>query len=473
MKKKVSLQWQIARILLLFAVVTISLLFLFQIVLLEPMYENSKVSAVENVGDEIAQSIDSKDLEEVLMRSSWQNDACVVLSYNNEAFSMKNQMCTAFAEMSKEDLNRLIGYATLAENNIYLSVTRDQIGESFFRGEGIKHIIYTRLVEGKFGTAVILIYSSISPVNATIKTLSSQLVFISVMLIGTILCLSVLIYEKVAKPLSKINEAAKYLPSGKYEVDEKTNQYREAQELNQTLRDAARDIQKAERAKRDLISNVSHDLRTPLTMITGYGEMMRDLPGEKTDENIQVIIDESKRLNHLVNDLLDLSKMQDDRIRLEQSEFDLTAMLETEIRKYDVYRHQDGFDIQLETPGKPIHVYADQKRMEQVFHNFMTNAINYSTDRKKIVVREQIQGDCVRVEVQDFGEGIEQDKIDDIWDRYYKIDKEHVRSAQGSGIGLAIVKQILDLHQIPYGVTSKIHEGSTFYFLIPIVKTAS
>ena len=100
----------------------------------------------------------------------------------------------------------------------------------------------------------------------------------------------------------------------------------------------------------------------------------------------------------------------------------------------------------------------------------MINAINYSGKNKNIIVRVQKQNDKVRTEVQDFGEGIPADKLKDIWDRYYKIDKEHVRVSQGSGIGLAIVKQILDLHGFPYGVNSEEGKGSTFWFEIPLVK---
>ena len=316
---------------------------------------------------------------------------------------------------------------------------------------------------------MIMIYSGISPINATISTLTKQLVCISLMILAAVVVLTWLIYHGIARPLSEINNAAKQLPKGEYHCDPKTNQYLEAQELNETLSAAANDIQKADKAKRDLIANVSHDLRTPLTMITGYGEMMRDLPGEKTDENLQVIIDESKRLNNLVNDLLDLSKLQENKIVLQKENFDLGAMIEIQMRKYDVYKYQDGFVIEQQIEEGTI-VNADQKRMEQVFNNFMINAINYSGKNKHIIVRVQRQNDKVRTEVQDFGEGIPADKLKDIWDRYYKIDKEHVRVSQGSGIGLAIVKQILDLHGFPYGVNSEEGKGSTFWFEIPLVK---
>ena len=204
-------------------------------------------------------------------------------------------------------------------------------------------------------------------------------------------------------------------------------------------------------------------------MISGYGEMMKDLPEEKTDENIQVIIDESKRLTSLVNDLLDLSKLQEEKIHLEKENFDLTKVLHTQLQKYDVYHMQEGFTIDTELSAEAI-INADIKRIEQVFNNFMTNAINYSGDKKHIIVREIIERDKVRVEIQDFGEGIAKEDISKIWDRYYKIDKEHVRVSNGSGIGLAIVKEILELHNAKYGVISNLKEGSTFWFEFPIVK---
>ncbi|MEE8807347.1 MAG: HAMP domain-containing sensor histidine kinase [Lactimicrobium sp.] len=467
MKKKVSLKWKIGRYLIVFAAVLIFTLFVFQVGLLEPMYEHSKVEAVKAVGDEIVSEIDSDDLGNVILQEGIQNDACVSVRYASDQFTMRSQMCDAFKNMSDEDTASLIGYAQISNNKTYYSVLSS--GGKDNGRDGFKSIVYARIAKGEQGNAVIMIYSGISPISATTRTLTIQLVYISLMILAAVVILTVLIYNGVAKPLTVINKAAKQLPKGEYHADPATNQYLEAQELNQTLQQAAGDIQKADKAKRDLIANVSHDLRTPLTMITGYGEMMRDLPGEKTDENIQVIIDESKRLNNLVNDLLDLSKLQENKIVLQKEDFDLGAMIEIQMRKYDVYKYQEDFVIEQEIQEGCI-VHADQKRMEQVFNNFMINAINYSGKNKHIIVRVKRHDDKVRTEVQDFGEGIPEEKLKDIWDRYYKIDKEHVRPSQGSGIGLAIVKQVLDLHGFQYGVNSKVNEGSTFWFEIPLVK---
>lgn len=471
-KVGVSLKGKIGLYLFVFAAVLITLLFVFQMMLLEPMYEHEKIDSVKKTGDAIANAIDEDDLTDVLFATSMHNDTCISVTYNDASLTEGNQFCTVFSNMSTETKSELIGYASVSKNNTYVAVHDRSLGKGSSRDtdSSFKDIIYTRIVKADDGDAIIMVYSGISPVSATRSTLSVQLLYITLMIVAAIVILTFLINRNIAKPLTEINQSAKQLPQGRYEVNPKTNKYREAEELNETLAQAANDIQKADKAKRDLIANVSHDLRTPLTMISGYGEMMRDLPGEKTDENCQVIIDEAQRLNVLVNDLLDLSRLQENKIRLEKTIFDLSAMLDQQLKKYDVYTYQEGFNIEHYLLGEVL-INADLKRMEQVFNNFMTNAINYSGKNKHIIVRETLSpdGSEVKVEIQDFGEGIAKDKINDIWDRYYKIDKEHIRAVQGSGIGLSIVKQVLELHGFKYGVISDEGKGSTFWFKCPVI----
>ena len=271
------------------------------------------------------------------------------------------------------------------------------------------------------------------------------------------------INRNIAAPLTTLNNSAKLLSKGTYTYDDKVNAYQEVYELNETLKKAAVDIQKADQAKRDLIANVSHDLRTPLTMISGYGEMMKDLPGEKTDENCQVIIDEAKRLTYLVNDLLDLSKLEEKKIVLEESVFDLSSLVQREIRKYEIYAVQNGYKFTVDAKEN-LFVKADEKRIEQVFNNFITNAINYSNESKDIEIRVYQKDKNIRLEVEDHGIGISKENLPNVWDRYYKINAEHIRFTKGSGIGLAIAKEILELHHAVYGVNSEEGKGSIFYF---------
>ncbi len=469
MKRQISLKWKIARYLAFFGALVIVLLFVFQVILLEPMYERYKLNMIHVVSDNVVNALDNDDLDEVIYQNQAQNDTCIRVFQSGDAYDANlgkpRQGCRLY-RMSPFQMGDLIASALSRDDGTVLAVDES---ESFsgVSDEEYKSLILTRIVDGEDGKIVVMVQTGISAVNPATQTIKAQLIYIGVILLLMIVILTVVIYREIANPLVLINHAAKSLPDGEYQNNQKTNRYLEAQELNATLVKAAADIKKADRAKRDLIANVSHDLRTPLTMIGGYGEMMIDLPEEKTDENIQVIIDEAKRLGNLVNDLLDLSKMQEDKIEMHKEVFDLALLVKTQLQKYEVYKVKEGFEIESHLVDEAM-IFGDSIRIGQVFNNFMTNAINYSGNSRSIIVSQEIVEGNVITKVRDFGEGIAEDALNDVWDRYFKVDKEHVRVSSGSGIGLAIAKEILDLHGAKYGVESKLSEGSTFWFSLPL-----
>lgn len=481
MKKITSLKWKIGKYLLTFGVLVIAMIFLFQIILLKPMYEANKIRSVKAVSDNIARTIheadeedaDDTDLEDIIFNTQNESETCVRIwrsSADGQGTSMTggNMGCLLY-RMKPEEINTYIVNAMNSDDGTYLS-TRSAF--SFMdENDERKEIIYTRIIDRFERASVIMVYSGITPVDSTISTLTAQLWIIAGFIAVAVILLTLALNYQIARPLALIAANAKSLPEGSYEVNEKTNRYKEAKELNDTLKEAAVDISKADKAKRDLIANVSHDLRTPLTMISGYGEMMIDLPEEKTDENIRVIVDESRRLNTLVNDLLDLSRMQENQITLKKEVFDLSSLIESQMKKYEVYQLTEGYDIETDL-SKDAYIEADYSRIQQVFNNFMTNAINYCGDERRIIVRVKIIDEKVRCEVRDYGEGIDEKDLPMIWDRYYKLDKTHVRSTSGSGIGLSIVKEILELHQAAYGAVSEKGEGSTFWFEFSLQKQA-
>lgn len=446
---------------------------MFQILLLEPMYQKYKTESVKAVGDEVVEELDNEDLDEIIYANQNKSDTCIRVQMaasdsSSSDVTSPNMGCQLY-RLSDETVGKLVAMASASKDQTS-TVTGTWVGMGGPDSEEMQSIIYTRIANYNDKVAIVMVYAGITPVSATTKTLISTLWYIGGFLLLGVAILTFFMNRNIARPLHSVNVAAKLLPQGKYEPSQNTNNYLEVQELNSTLSEAAEDIQKADKAKRDLIANVSHDLRTPLTMIKGYGEMMQDLPEEKTDANLQVIIDEAQRLNALVNDLLDLSKLQENKIELQKEIFDLKEMIATEMRKYEVYVVNDGFQIEQYLDSE-ANILADRQRMEQVFNNFMTNAINYSGNAEHIIVRESVHNNKVHVSIQDFGEGIEESKLKDIWDRYYKIDKTHVRVSNGSGIGLSIVREILELHGAQYGVTSKVNEGSTFWFEFPIEKS--
>ena len=296
--------------------------------------------------------------------------------------------------------------------------------------------------------------------NSTVDTLLVQLVCITLILAPLGVFFAAFLPGRIARPLAEMNEAAKLLARGDYSIRFAPQGAREVSELAGTLNYAAGELSKADALRRELLANVSHDLRTPLTMIKGYAEVMRDLPGENTPENVQIIIDEAGRLNDLVNDLLDLSRLEAGVLVLTKERFSLTESVREILGRYDKLA-DFSFPFQAE---EEAYVVADRLKISQVVYNLVNNAVNYAGEDKTVSLRQELRQGRVRVSVTDQGEGIPPDKLQDIWDRYYKVDREHRRAQVGTGLGLSIVKNVLDLHGGAYGVISQLGQGSTFWF---------
>ena len=233
---------------------------------------------------------------------------------------------------------------------------------------------------------------------------------------------------------------------------------------------AAKELSKADELRNELIANVSHDLRTPLTMIVGYSEVMRDIPGENSPENVQVIIDEATRLSSLVNDLLDISRLQSGTSKITRGEYNITDSIHRIISRFDKLKENEGYIITFDA-DEDVYINADENRLSQVIYNLITNAINYTSRDKRVNVRQKVSGDTVRIEITDNGEGIAKEDLPYIWDRYYRVDKTHKRAQMGTGLGLSIVKTVLESHGAVYGVDSTIGVGSTFWFELEGIKT--
>ncbi len=327
-------------------------------------------------------------------------------------------------------------------------------------------LVYTYIIDrADDRQSFLLITSSITPLNTMLEVIKNQMILVSVVFVLLSIAFSVYATRRIARPIAQTNEAAKELAKRNYAVEFDAKGYREVEELNGTLNYAKTELAATEKLQRDLIANISHDLRTPLTMITGYGEVMRDLPGENTPENIQIIIDEATRLSTLVNDLLDLSKLQSGALQAQKKVFNLTDSIHAIFDRYSKLIEQEGFNIVFNS-SEDVYINADELRISQVIYNLVNNAVNHAGEDKTVIITQTVRDRRVRIEVTDHGEGIPADKLPYIWDRYYKVDKEHKRGVIGSGLGLSIVKSILDAHNARYGVRSAVGKGSTFWFEI-------
>lgn len=312
-------------------------------------------------------------------------------------------------------------------------------------------------------THVIMLNSELTPLRATVQTLRTQFIWISVIFVGLALLLALVFARSIISPIVRMNQSAKQLAMGNYDVQFEGEGYRETRELAETLNYASKELSKNDRLRKELIANVSHDLRTPLTMIKGYGEIMRDIPGENTPENMQTIIDETERLSELVNALLDISRLQADAAELVREPFDLTEQVQTSVERYNKLRSQDGYTVLFEYDRHAL-VNADRSMILRVLYNLISNGINYAGEDKTVTVRQECREGKVHISVIDHGVGIAEDQIPLIWDRYYKVDRVHKRAVVGTGLGLSIVKTVLERHGAAYGVESQVGHGSTFWF---------
>jgi signal transduction histidine kinase len=317
----------------------------------------------------------------------------------------------------------------------------------------------------------VIIRAVISPVDATVTTLRYQLYFISVIILFLAVILAFIIAKHVSRPIEEISKSAMTLANGNYNTRFNGRGFREIVALSDTLNTAALELSRVENLRRELLANVSHDLRTPLALIYSYAEMMHDFPDEITPEQTQTIMDETRRLTTLVNDVLDISKLEREIAKpylaeqLSVTRFNLTqSILETTERTEELLK-REGFEISF-SPDSKVYVDADKAKIDRAFYNLLVNAINFSGDSRIISVKQTIIDNRVRISVIDRGEGITDDDLPYIWDRYYKSGKTHKRAVTGSGLGLAIVKKIIDTHGGRYGVMSEYGKGSVFWFEI-------
>lgn len=481
--EKLSIRVRIFVYLLLFVSVLLGLLWLFQIVLLDDFYRMLKTATLKRTAETIAQNIDNPDLQTLVERISQENDVSILIL---DEELVKKQTAdlndnSIIHNMNPLDLQKFWEKAQ-ASNNTWLELfdlrpfrnvvydAKRFVGRVPPPDEGrSKSMLYLRLAARQDGkTAGIFLNSLITPISATVETLRSQMFIITICLLMLSLLLSYIMSRRITRPIIDTNEAAKALSHGKFEPPRRKAVYREIGELNQTLLKAAGDLSKVDQLQKELIANISHDLRTPLTMIGGYAEVMRDIPGENSPENMQVIIDETKRLSTLVSAVMDYSRLQSGGQELSLDTYDLTKSVREVLKRYCKLTEQDGYEIVFEA-DENVEVLADETKITQVVYNLINNAIMYTGGDKKVLVRQTVENGQAIISVIDTGSGIPPEEIPEIWNRYYRA-KSHRRAAIGTGLGLSIVKSILDMHHLPYGVESKLGEGSRFWFAVKVKK---
>lgn len=279
--------------------------------------------------------------------------------------------------------------------------------------------------------------------------------------------------NKLSGPIREISCTAQKLADGDYGVQFNSAQYAEIAKLSDTLNYMKDEIKKSEDFRKELLANVSHDLKTPLTMIKAYASMIKEISGdvpEKREKHLDVIIEESDRLTGLVNDILSASKITAGLEQLNKKVFNLTELLYGVINKFNYLQETQGYSIMVDVEAE-LYTLADEEQIYQVVYNLVSNAVNYTGEDRTVYVSLKYNAGEKRINfaVRDTGKGITEEELAHIWDRYYRGKDSHTRPVKGTGLGLNIVKVILQKHGFDFGVNTKQGEGSTFYVDFPKV----
>lgn len=454
-------------------VIVLALLWLLQIVLFDVIYSNVRLNEVKATARHATLYLNEATFHKTLGDTANKTDSCASLLHEDGtvAYAAENTATCLIHALVLSERQSLIA----ASDEIGLfGVTYDPVTEEYtftsISGgivKGASNIIYTQKVTHNGESYYLVLDATVSPVGTVKKATASFLITLSLVLVTIALLLANFTAKRIARPIAEMSREAKKLAKGQYTPI--ASHAIELDELNDALVTAANDLGKVERQRTELIANLSHDLRTPLTLIGGYAEMMRDLPSEITEENLNTVITEVNRLNSLVNDLLDISLLETGQRVPEMRIFDLTETLAKTVAQYRELTARDGYRFDF-TPSGALYVKADEGMILQAFTNLLNNAMTYTGEDKTVSVRAEIRENAVAVEISDTGCGIAPEKLPLIWERYYKVDDAHKRAAKGTGLGLSIVRNIITSHNGRYGVRSTVDKGSTFWFELPLAE---
>ena len=364
----------------------------------------------------------------------------------------------------ESDVARIEGRLAVSSSESVNESRRDSSGMG-------SRLIYASYINSDSSGSILCIIAPLYPDQVTVRILRNMLIYISFIVLFVSFLLAFALSVRLTSPIENLTRAATELSKGNHDVHFDGAGFTETKELARALNKASYEMEKTDFYQREIIANVSHDLKTPLTMIRSYAEKIIDITGdnpEKRNADLNVIISETERLNKMVTDMLSVSNLQSNNVEMHMETFDLVQAAKSVYESFLVLE-SDGFEIHF-YPCKPAYVVGDRSRMIQVMTNLVSNAVKYSGDNKYVEIRLSRSSKKVTFHCIDHGVGIPSDEIGHVWDKYYRTSANHERGIEGTGLGLAIVKGILNLHSAKYGIESEEGKGSDFWFEMEAVK---
>lgn len=495
-KKLAKLQYNLWYYFILFTVIFVAFIWVVQILLFSGFYQQKKYNTLKDTGQKLSDALNTDEEVTDALIGRWLNLAInanetgivtyiayvadgklnietIYSGYVNKdsvpdssadssgtpSDSSSSNPSYDFAKTEEELVNDLINKLNRSSAT-YLcdKIEPDNTGEN-------SYFVYVTRVKNRNVDGYLVLKSSQGSLAETVSVMQLQLIIITGCVVVVSFFLSLYMSKKLARPIVEMSKTAKSWAEGNENATFKGESYEEVAELADALNFAKEGIARTGGLQRDLLANVSHDLKTPLTMIKAYAEMIRDLSGdikEKRDAHTQVIIDETDRLTMLVNDILDLSKLQSNVNVPVLTNVNLSELCEKVLYRFHDFAENSGYTI-ISDIDKDLYSLIDEKKIEQVFYNLIGNSINYTGNDKTVKVTLKREGDKILFQTMDSGKGISEDKIETVWNKYYRFSETHQRPVKGTGLGLSIVKTILVAHGLRFGVISEKGVGSNFF----------
>ena len=440
---------------LIFSAIILGFLYFFQIVFFNTYYKINQTNNLEQTVNLIEKNIDKENAKVLLNEISLNNEVCIqiVKDSNLIYYSDYYKHCAG----KDNDALEVIISSFINSDKKYLKV--DFVNNIYNN----KSLVYGKKLKNN---TYVFANSSLEPMDKSINLLKGQFLYVALIVLLLSFVISYYFSRRIADPILKINQSAKKLAdkSDKVKFTCETEVF-ELKELSETLNNTAKELNKTEELRREFLANVSHDLKTPLTMIEAYAASARDLNynnKKKRERDLNIIIDEAERLNMLVNDILLLSKIESKTTKLNLEDIYIKKEIETILERFAIYKN-DGYIFEFNETEDYV-ITADKQGIERVIYNLINNAINYTGEDKKVKITFEKNQNILTINIIDTGKGIEEEDKKLVWNKYFRINKRHRRTTVGTGLGLSIVKEILEEHKFEYGIKSKLNKGSCFYF---------
>lgn len=317
--------------------------------------------------------------------------------------------------------------------------------------------------------AAIYLHADVSDIATTTRSMYFEVILVA--LIAVILAVLAVYYmtARTVQPFLEINSIVQRYSKGDFAARIPVSHVNEAAQLAESFNAMADQLKDLEATRRSFVNNISHELRSPLTSMRGFLEAMQDgtIGTEDHDKYIDIVLSETRRMTVMVNDLLDLARIESGKIPLKLEVFDVNELIRRTLITFEARIYEKHMDVEVKFAQDQYYVEADNAQISQVLRNLTDNALKYSPDRRKLRIATYSMQRKVYVSVQDSGQGIPEEDVPHVFDRFYKVEKAHTPTKQsGTGLGLSIVKRIIDQHGQTITLKSSKGKGSTFTFTL-------